>query len=40
VERVLHTIKGDGTYTQQFTLRRNAVGLSGQENFRSDDALA
>lgn len=40
VERVLHTITGDGTYTQKFTLRRNAVGLTGRENFRSDDALA
>lgn len=40
VEKVLHTIAGDGTYTQRFTLRRNAVGLTGQENFRSDDALA
>ena len=38
VERVLHTIGGDGTYTQRFTLRRNATGLTGQENFRSDDA--
>lgn len=40
VDRVLHTIAGDGTYTQRFTLRRNATGLTGQENFRSDDALA
>jgi phage protein D len=39
-ERVLHTIGGDGTYTQRFTLRRNATGLTGQENFRSDDAVA
>lgn len=39
VEKVLHTIAGDGTYTQRFTLRRNATGLTGQENFRSDDAL-
>ena len=39
VERVLHTIGSDGSYTQQFTLRRNAIGLTGQENFRSDDAL-
>jgi phage protein D len=39
VERVLHTIKGDGSYTQQFTLRRNAVGLTGQENFKNDEAL-
>jgi phage protein D len=40
VERVLHTITSDGSYAQRFTLRRNAVGLTGQENFRSDDALA
>lgn len=40
VERVLHTIGGDGAYLQRFTLRRNAVGLTGRENFRSDDAIA
>jgi phage protein D len=40
VERVLHTITGDGTWTQRFTLRRNATGLTRRENFRSDDALA
>jgi phage protein D len=40
VERVLHTIGSDGSYTQRFTLRRNATGLTGQENFRSDDGLA
>ncbi len=40
VERVLHTIGSDGSYVQRFTLRRNATGLTGQENFRSDDALA
>jgi len=40
VERVRHTISGDGSYVQKFTLRRNATGLTGQENFRSDDALA
>ena len=40
VDRVLHTISGDGSYTQKFNLRRNATGLTGQENFRSDDALA
>lgn len=39
VDRVLHTIAGDGTYTQKFSLRRNATGLTGQESFRSDDAL-
>jgi phage protein D len=40
VERVLHTIDSDGSYTQRFTLRRNATGLTGKEDFRSDDALA
>ena len=40
VERVLHTIKSDGTWTQKFTLRRNATGLTRRENFRSDDAIA
>jgi phage protein D len=40
VDRVLHTIGSDGSYTQRFTVRRNATGLTGQENFRSDDALA
>lgn len=39
VDRVLHTIGSDGSYTQKFNLRRNATGLTGQENFRSDDAL-
>jgi phage protein D len=40
VERVVHLIGGDGSYVQRFRLRRNAIGLTGQENFRSDDALA
>lgn len=40
VERVLHTIASDGTYVQRFTLKRNATGLTGQENFQSDDAVA
>jgi phage protein D len=40
VERVLHTIGSDGTYTQRFTLRRNATGLTGAENFREDNAAA
>ena len=40
VERVRHSISGDGSYTQRFTLRRNATGLTGKEDFRSDDALA
>jgi hypothetical protein len=37
---VLHTIASDGTYVQRFTLKRNATGLTGQENFKSDDAVA
>lgn len=37
-ERVLHTLRGDG-YTQRFSLRRNALGLTGQENFVEDGAL-
>jgi phage protein D len=40
VERVLHQIGADGTYTQKFTLRRNATGLTGSENFKSDDGVA
>ncbi|MFO0952901.1 MAG: contractile injection system protein, VgrG/Pvc8 family [Isosphaeraceae bacterium] len=39
VERVLHAFTGDG-YTQRFTLRRNALGLTRGENFAADDALA
>ncbi|MFJ9406933.1 phage late control D family protein [Streptomyces sp. NPDC101393] len=39
IERVLHTFTGDGAYTQRFTLRRNAMGLTGQENFRLVDSL-
>src|SRR5207247_5802525 len=33
-ERVLFSIGGDGTCTQRFTLRRNAVGLTGRERFQ------
>jgi phage protein D len=40
VEKVLHTIGGDGSYTQRFTLRRNALGLTGQERFQQDQALS
>jgi phage protein D len=40
VERVLHQIGSDGTYVQKFTLRRNATGLTGQENFKSDEGVA
>lgn len=32
VERVLHTFEA-GSYKQSFTLRRNAVGVAGQEDF-------
>ncbi len=38
VEKVLHVFDGDG-YSQRFTLRRNATGLSGQEEFVDDGAL-
>jgi len=38
VERVHHTFSGD-SYTQRFTLRRNALGLSGEERFMEDLAL-
>lgn len=39
VEKVLHTFTSDG-YTQRFTLRRNAVGLTGREKFTDDGALS
>lgn len=39
VERVLHAFTADG-YSQQFTLRRNALTLSGQEDFTQSEALA
>lgn len=38
VRRVLHTMSGD-SYSQNFTLHRNATGLSGDENFVDDLAL-
>jgi phage protein D len=38
VERVLHTI-ADGRYIQSFSLRRNGVGLTGEESFVEDNAL-
>jgi phage protein D len=38
VEKVLHTLTGD-SYTQRFSLRRNALGLTGQERFVEDPAL-
>jgi phage protein D len=39
VERVLHIIRGEG-YSQRFSLRRNASGLSGQERFVEDRAVS
>jgi phage protein D len=39
VEKVLHSLTSDG-YTQRFTLRRNAVGLTGREKFTDDGAAA
>lgn len=38
VEKVLHRISEEG-YTQKFTLRRNALGVTGQEKFVEDNAL-
>lgn len=38
VERVLHVLTGD-SYKQNFTLRRNAAGLSGKESFVASTAL-
>ena len=34
VYKVVHLISSDGNYLQRFTLRRNAVGLTGREQFR------
>ncbi|MEM7202444.1 MAG: hypothetical protein AAF628_19385 [Planctomycetota bacterium] len=39
VDHVLHRIEGT-SYSQIFSLRRNAVGLSGAESFQEDDAVA
>src|SRR5258708_5860442 len=38
VESVLHSFSGDG-YTQHFSLRRNAAGLTHQDTFVQDGAL-
>lgn len=38
VNKVLHNITGD-TYSQRFELRKNAVGLTGTENFINTGAL-
>jgi phage protein D len=40
VYKVVHLITSDGTYLQRFTLRRNALGLTGREQFRNDDKAA
>src|SRR5215218_548642 len=37
VERVLHSFTPEG-YTQRFTLRRNGIGLTGQESFSEGQA--
>jgi len=39
VEKVLHRFGDDG-YTQSFTLRRNATGVTGREDFTDNQALA
>jgi phage protein D len=39
VDRVLHTFSDEG-YRQQFSLRRNAISLSGREDFAESEALA
>ena len=39
VEKVLHRLSDEG-YTQTFTLRRNATGVTGRERFTEDTALA
>jgi len=39
VERVLHSLSGD-SYTQTFSLRRNALALTSQESFMEDNALS
>lgn len=39
VEQVQHTFTGD-SYTQRFSLRRNAIGLTGSERFTEDTSLA
>jgi len=38
VEKVLHSFTADG-YTQRFTLRRNALGVTGSEKFTDDGGL-
>lgn len=38
VDKVLHVLTGEG-YVQRFSLRRNATGLVGRENFAEDNGL-
>lgn len=38
VDRVLHIFTSEG-WTQRFSLRRNAVGLTGRESFQEDNSL-
>jgi len=38
VEKVLHSFTADG-YKQRFTLKRNALGLTGSEKFSDDGGL-
>ncbi|MCW5983249.1 MAG: hypothetical protein KIT09_34480 [Bryobacteraceae bacterium] len=38
VDRVLHIFTAEG-WTQRFSIRRNALGLTGRENFQEDNAL-
>jgi phage protein D len=37
VYKVVHLITSDGVYLQRFTLRRNALGVTNRDQFRSDD---
>ena len=37
VYKVVHLITSDGVYLQRFTLRRNALGVTSRDQFRSDD---
>jgi phage protein D len=39
VEQVLHSFSGDG-YTQHFSLKRNASGVQGNDNFQPNDAAS
>lgn len=37
VYKVVHLITSDGVYLQRFTLRRNALGVTRRDQFRTDD---